>query len=208
MAAKRPDVCAGHQGIYMYHVTNVLGTDEEPEWGEVKVNAANDSYFDEDLLGLPVACFSTTLFDGLFPTRSPYPRQYDGKIPKEGTEFWRVSVPFNPSEFEIIDMQKPASTASQTGLRQIHLLCLKKNNEKDKLLAEILWERRLSNQARGQYFPGNAANTYNSSSLQEQKFFVNVTFINPVTVGDNARWTRVCRDIKAQEKVINTTAGR
>ena len=78
-----------------------------------------------------------------------------------------MDVPFNLNDFVIIGMHKSpaASPASQptpqSGWIQIHLLCLNKNNEKDKLLAEILRrERILSDQAQSQYFPGDAANTY------------------------------------------------
>ena len=187
--------------IYMYHVTNVLGTDEQPQWGEVEVNVADDWKLDGDLVLLPVACFSTTLFEGDFPTQSPYPRQLSERaIAEETPHFWRVSVPFNPSEFVIIDIPKPAAQSGiypQRHLRQIHLLCLNKNNERDKVLAEILpREQILSDQAVQQYFPGNAANTYGRMSPPNQKFFVNVAFINPVPITplNNATWSRVERD--------------
>ena len=68
-------------GIWMYHVTNVSAQNRRPDWHEIKpCSIANDKTYDGDLLGLPLASFTTTRYDGGhrdMPTISPYPRNHD-----------------------------------------------------------------------------------------------------------------------------------
>lgn len=80
----------------MYHVTNVCHKDDNqkhPKWNVIKPNVANDATYDGHLVGLPVACFTTTLFQGRLPDQSPYPRlQQDGTEVPVNTKHCRASV--------------------------------------------------------------------------------------------------------------------
>ena len=167
----------------MYHVTNVPSGEDQPNWTEIRLNVADDSHFDGDLLDLPVACFTTTLFNGGLPTQSPYPRLLsNGKAPEKDAEHWRVDVSFNLDGYTIFDMNCEAQG-------QIHLLCLNKNEEKGKLLAAMLDKQKLANLKK--YFPNDKANEYT-----DEKCFVNVSFINPVSLTNAGvvRWTKVKKD--------------
>ena len=123
----------GPATMRMYHVTNVstsaisrhafvtIGVKKhtisvatkEPDWSEVRLCVPNDKDYDGDLCGLPVACFTTTLYKGELPTFSPYPRNA-----APGTEHWRVSVPFYPDDYYIYKMHEARG--------QVQLLCLQK----------------------------------------------------------------------------------
>ena len=75
----------------MYHVTNVsvYYSSNHPKWTEIRPSVANDKAYDGELVGLPVASFTTTLYNGNLPTFSPYPRNGN-----ENDHYWRVKVPF------------------------------------------------------------------------------------------------------------------
>ena len=172
--------------ILMYHVTNVSADENRPDWREVKVHVADDEYFDGDLYDLPVACFTTTLRNGLLPATSPYPRQ-SSNGEKLKSEYWRVDVPFDPSDFDIYKM-------AEVNI-QIHLLCLHKasQDEKEKVLAKIMPRQKLASQEDlKKYFPDDGANDYDK---KDEHFFVNVCFINPVSLA-NGEWSQVKRDTK------------
>lgn len=198
----------------MYHVTDEpVKKDMEgqavnkPDWKEVKVNVADDTTYDGELVGLPVACFTTTLYNGKLPDKSPYPR-YVGKDkkhkPEEGTEHWRVAVPFNLSNYKIFKMGK-------SGI-QIHLLCLDINNTTDMLLADILTKNKitaLEDRGLEDYFPiidrdGN----HGPNEYQNTNVFVNVSFINPVAITKGHKWTCVKRDDKGHGKLKKTVNDR
>ena len=189
----------------MYHVTNVstsaisrhafvtIGGDKhaisvatkEPDWSEVRLCVPNDRYYDGDLCGLPVACFSTTLWDGGLPTFSPYPRNA-----ASGTEHWRVSVPFYPDDYDIYKMHEVHG--------QVQLLCLQKPANPHLCGPDILlitrfqqsryWREKLLTQKDLEtYFPGGNPNEYRNGKL-----FVNVHFVKPVTLSDKtAEWTPI-----------------
>ena len=60
----------------MYHVTKEV---KDTKWSKIEARCiANDKTYDGDLLGLPLASFTTTLneYNGKIglPTSSPYPR--------------------------------------------------------------------------------------------------------------------------------------
>ena len=70
----------------MYHVTDVSvdRSPNHPTWSTIKTSSADDKVYDGDLLlGLPVAFFTTTLYNNDLPTQSPYPRD---RTP--GEEYW------------------------------------------------------------------------------------------------------------------------
>ena len=159
--------------IYMYHVTNVDG--DCPMWNEIRLCVPNDKYFDPKLKGLPVACFTTTLYLGGLPDRSPYPRG------SSASEHWRVRMPFDPQEYRVFKIDKVD--------RQVHLLCLKTSGSKvERCLANLLhntspgWELHSEDQYNG-YFPGGKANDY------EYGPFVNVHFIHPVKIDPHDQYT-------------------
>lgn len=165
----------------MYHVTNIPECDKEPKWTEIKLSVADAEEYDGKLIGLPVAFFTTTQYDGGLPTASPYPR--DGR---SGDLHWRVAMPFNPNEYKIFEM---ASTL--IGRKQVHLLCLDKADNYtrhfEKVLVEILEERNLEVESDkfDEYFPNGGAND------SKTNLWVNVCFITPVKIGVNASWDTV-----------------
>ena len=198
-------------GICMYHVTNVCSKDHKgkvvsknhPNWTVIKQNVADDEYYDEKLVGLPVACFSTTEYMGGLPTQSPYPRwQQDGTPVPENTKHWRVSVPFNPDRYKIFKM-------AQRG-KQIHLLCLDDTpdgTDWESTLVSILNMHpslKLSSDDRNRYFPSGRANDYHDT-----KFFVNVCFITAVQItGKNVKWDKVPRDHQRYGTIVENFKGR
>ena len=123
-----------------------------------------DEHYDGLLCGLPVACFTTTLWDGELPDTSPYPRNA-----KEGTEHWRVSVPFDLADYEIFLMHKVD--------KQVQLLCLdnKEPFEFEAKLMRRVQDRKLTKRDFIKFFPGGKPNDY-----MESNFFVNVHFVAPV----------------------------
>ena len=80
----------------MYHVTN---QNARPDWDTIEpVSIANDETYDGNLLGLPLASFTTTLNEfphntiGL-PTISPYPRNINPENMYTGS-YHRVKIQF------------------------------------------------------------------------------------------------------------------
>lgn len=190
----------------MYHVTNIPGSQEQPTWKEVWVSVADDTQYDGELLGLPVACFTTTLWkarwdlEAKLPNQSPYPRyvKNEKRRPDKGTLHWRVDVSFDPTKYYIYEMAK-----SET---QIHLLCLDRddnsNPPRQELLRTILNKKKLADLQK--YFPGySGPNEYVSPQRgapdtrdQTQKYFVNISFINPVKIDTGANWSTVYRNAR------------
>lgn len=175
----------------MYHVTNISSRDENgqvvnsdhPDWNEIRPHVANDKRWDGKLVGLPVAFFTTTLYQGDLPTISPYPKS--GVV---NSRHWRVSVPFNPDHYKILEMARHE--------KQVHLLCLDviNGNDIEKGLVDILntgLGLQLYLEAdREQYFPDGQANDY---MQLHTNYFVNVCFIKPVQIGEDAEWDEVQR---------------
>ena len=199
----------------MYHVTNVPvkrnkrgQPKNQPDWEKVEVHVADDKTFDGKLVALPVACFTTTLYKGDLPTTSPYPRYVIDKVssgkhqPEEGTEHWRVVVPFNLSNYKIFKMAESSI--------QIHLLCLDRKKDADMLLADILMMSKITeltgHKDLGKYFPIvkgiPGPNEYGDKADPRYKhMFVNVSFINPVAITKDHEWTCVKRDDKGHGKL-------
>ena len=212
----------GPATMRMYHVTNVsasvisthafvtIGVKKHaisvatkvPDWSKVRLCVPHDKYFDGDLCGLPVACFSTTLNEGKLPDRSPYPRNA-----AKGTEHWRVSVPFDPDDYEIFLMHKAYIFESNEVRGQVQLLCLKKKLvtardqllDPDVLLMDLFMKSRdwtkklLTKKDLETYFPGGNPNDCMYSNW-EQRFCVNVHFVKPVLLSDTAEWTPVVKE--------------
>ena len=157
--------------IRMYHVTNVIATAQEPDWSEVRLCVPYDKHYDGPLCGLPVACFSTTLYKGKLPTFSPYPRGA-----ARDTKHWRVSVPFDPDDYEIFLMHKAPG--------QVQLLCLAKDKPSDlekelKTLLSLHDKKLTLNMS----FP---------NEYKKEKYIVNVHFVQPVPLTEGyLKWARV-----------------
>ena len=187
----------------MYHVTNVRIENplRKPNWTEIRPSIADDPTYDQQLLYLPIACFTTTLFDGIFPKCSPYPRHIANpsasryaRKPKEPNlplAYWRVSVPFDPmnSRYKFFKMAQHGRKVKFDGKRQqVHLLCLDtKGIEAAKActLVRILNMVDPSlmvhrNELTRTYFPDGYANEY-----YEKYLCVNVCFIEPVPIITN-----------------------
>ena len=179
--------------ISMYHVTNVPVSVERspkhPDWNMIKPSAANDKVYNGNLLGLPVAFFTTTLFKNELPKKSPYPRGGT-----KNTQYWRVLIPFDYCKFKLFLMNKYKSDTS--GVTQIHLLCLnEENSEAEKLLTTVLIhkEKLIDGTGLDQYFPSRRANEFTQDNM-----VVNVSFINPVLITEDAEWDTVQKNMTIQ----------
>ena len=176
----------------MYHVTNVSvdKSPKPPEWNMIKPSVANEPVYNGSLLGLPVAFFTTTLFNNKFPKTSPYP-----KGGTKGTHHWRVILPFDYCKFKIFLMNKYKTDKS--GITQVHLLCLnEENSEADKLLITVLTHKGILIDTT-EYFPEKTAADGGCT-------VVNVSFINPVLIGEDAKWDTVS---KRYDNPINALPG-
>ena len=168
--------------ISMYHVTNAR-SETHPGWVMIKPAVAKNAVYNGDLLfGLPVAFFATTQWRGTLPNISPYPRDAIA-----GVNHWRVTIPFNHYKFKLFLMNE---YKGNRGITQVHLLCLNKHfqSQAEKLLTTILThkEKLLDATKLDRYFPKGKANEYT-----QDRIFVNVSFINPVLITENARWDMV-----------------
>ena len=166
----------------MYHVTDVSveKSPKPPEWSMIKPSVANDPVYNGSLLGLPVAFFTTTLFNNKLPKISPYPRGGS-----KGTHHWRVILPFDYCKFKIFLMNK--YKIDKSGVTQVHLLCLnEEKSEADKLLITVLTHKGILIDTT-EYFPERSA------ADKEGCKVVNVSFINPVLIGKDAKWDTVSK---------------
>ena len=178
----------------MYHVTNVSvdKSPKPPDWNMINPTVANDTVYNGSLLGLPVAFFTTTLYQRNLPNKSPYPR---GAM--TGAKHWRVTIPFNFHKFKLFLMHKHKTPNS--GVTQIHLLCLE-NSEAENILTTVLThkEKPIDGPKLEQYFPNEKANEYT-----QDRMFVNVSFINPVSITEDAKWDTVPKNNKGQGNIFN-----
>jgi len=167
--------------IQIYHVTNQPAEVAQPTWDYIKLCQPNDKYFDQALLNLPVACFSTTLRDGIPPNTSRYPRS--GEL---NHYYWRVQKSISLEEYYIFYIGHKIHNSTT----QIHLLLLEKINVGDSAVAKVLESAHLftfSPEHRQTCFPDGHANESSSRN------WVNVHFIRPVRI-DGAAWdTALCQ---------------
>ena len=168
----------------MHHVTNVPldESSQHPDWHIIKPSVANDEVHNGSLFRLPVAFFTTTLYKNELPKTSPYPKRGT-----KNTHYWRVRVPFDYCKFKLFLMSEHKTEI--TGITQIHLLCLnEENSEAEKLLTTVLTlKKTLIDETRlDRYFPSGKANEF-----EKDHMFVNVSFINPVLITEEAIWDTV-----------------
>ena len=99
-------------------------------WDEIKPFVVKD--LRNLLVGLPVAIFTTTVYQYKRPKTSSYPR---GAM--TGTKHWRVTIRFNHLKFKIFLMNE---CKGGNGTEQIHLLYLNEHNlsKAEKFLTTIL----------------------------------------------------------------------
>ena len=171
-------ILGGSRVFTMYHVTDV-SVDKSlvhPDWTEIQPSVVDDKTFDGELVGLPVASFTTTLYYGDLPTISPYPR--DGI---EDKLYWRVAIPFEYDKYNIFLMNDHPT--------QIHLLCLNKDGtDVENILSVALKKRSLTDKHTAKYFPNDQPNDYSITNI-----FVNVAFIRPMTITGGKKWDTVKR---------------
>ena len=180
----------------MYHVTNVKEEDPQPNWETVKAcSIANDKIYDGDLLGLPLASFTTTSYIndkgkiGL-PTISPYPRSIPDlkKYVKPGTKHHRVKTPFYMDDYHIYYMGEHKGQSSNA-CTQIQLLCIRKQGRdsfEDEVFGIMLLQHYEKVLLPNTYFPNGEANIYTT----ENKVFVNVHFTHDIDIR-GAAWDLV-----------------
>ena len=168
----------------MYHVTK-LHHKESPDlpiWPKVEPKSiANDKVYDGDLFGLPLASFTTTLYNGGFPTSSVYPREKEFN----GKHLYRVKIKFLKSHYHIFRMAERYTEISKVS--QVHLLCIRKQGRDQfetivhGILLQRFQTRELTEQEIGKYFPGGKVN---DSKLGE-KMYVNVHFTHSIDIIDD-----------------------
>lgn len=179
----------------MYHVTNQSAKQPVPNWNEIEpCSIANDATYDGDLLGLPLASFTTTRYKDAgtigFPTVSPYPRNITGT--QYGGSHHRVKIWFNKTDFFIYNMSNHIT--EKRHIRQIQLLCIRKNgrddfeNEVYGILLKHFKKNLLEAHNLNEFFPNGQANVYDKNS--HHKMFVNVHFTYSVDA-TGAEWDTV-----------------
>ena len=194
----------------MYYVTNRSAQHDRPDWDTIEpMSIANDETYDGDLLGLPLASFTTTLFyrhtgRHTLPTKSPYPRNIHGKD-HSGRHHHRVKIKFYKHHYHIF-LMATYETKGSRGAIQIQLLCIKKHgrdqieDEVYGILLQHYRERELTEQTLDTYFPCGDANVYRGDSdIEVHKMFVNVHFTYPIDVRTGAHW-----DIVQKSNLIGT----
>ena len=158
--------------VRMYHVTNQSGDSPQPNWGEIRVHAANDRHYDGDMWGLPVACFTTTVFKGQPPDSSPYPRSA-----RPGQEHWRVSVWTDLSKYNLLLLNSVGS--------QHHVLALKIEGWEAEVFELLRYRFPLA--PRDAFFPDSRENEYRHTN-----FIVNLNFVSHVSLPlFLTRWEKV-----------------
>ena len=169
----------------MYHVTNQKICNPQPTWNFVRLCKPNDVDYDGQLYGLPVACFTTTLRDGSFPIVSPYPRNAAIK-----TSHWRVSVPFDPAKYTIFKVKNGVPI-------QQHLLCLRNDEASPleiflKAVLPLSFTVESAETGYNECFPRGSIGCEANEYSRGRKIFVNVHFIHPVPISDDAHaeWDR------------------
>lgn len=185
--------------IQMYHVTNQT---DKPDWETIEAcSIANDKTYDGDLLGLPLASFTTTLneYEGriTLPTKSPYPRCADSG------NHQRMRIRFNMNDYHIFLMKKHKGANNIT---QIQLLCIRKTRSDDDqghfedevygILLKYYKDKQLTKESLNIYFPNGEANVFRSSSDNEaDRMIVNVHFTYNIKVDANfgASWDTVAK---------------
>ena len=178
-------------GIWMYHVTkesalNIVLTFTSPPWTEIEPRSiANDKKYDGNLLGLPLASFTTTLYNGELPTVSPYPRGKSGW-------HYRVRVKFYKQNYHIFLMGEKYTQTSDT--YQYQLLCIRKCDRDQfeekvyRILLQCYEDQQLSDLTIKTYFPEGKAN----DAKHGKKMYVNVHFTHSINISDgHGEWDTV-----------------
>ena len=187
--------------ICMYHVTKET---INPNWSTIKAcSIANDETYDGDLLGLPLASFTTTQNEYMgkikLPTISPYPRNI-GRVVYTGS-YRRVKIRFKMNDYHIFLMGK-SSTSINNKISQIQLLCIRRSdNDRDQfedevygILLKYYKDKKLTEQSLKKYFPDRQANVYKGQSRNEaDRMFVNVHFTYDVDISVGVEWDTVSK---------------
>ena len=192
----------------MYHVTK---QENQPNWETVNAcSIANDDTYDGDLLGLPLASFTTTLNeyeDGTIelPDISPYPRNQPSKRASYCGKYYRVQVRFNMDDYHIFLMKEHTYEHKGKSNTQVQLLCIRRSDdERNKVEDEVYGillnhfkDAKLTEQQLQKYFPGKRANVYKSYSSQEiDRRFINVHFTFDIDIRipeSGAKWDFVTK---------------
>ena len=139
--------------------------------------------WDGRMFGMKVACFSCTTYQGKLPTISPYPTSGD-----PGTKYYRFykQIDLRNYDLYLVDDVQP-----HTKGRQVHIVAFPVNcstKEKDKIFQGQQFEQFTPDHEKfNTFFPKNKPNDYYKNG---QKFFVNVNFVEKVSV-DGGHWDTV-----------------
>lgn len=125
----------------MYHVSDKPESHDSnhPNWNEIEVAEARyEQYHGSILLGLPVAGFTIA---PLGKSIYPFLRGTTGK------KYYRVQALFNPTKYYIFNMNDCVAPDDQ-----LHLLCIRRNDEIIQKVEWLLGDRLLSDDEFRNYF--------------------------------------------------------
>ena len=190
---QQPDIKLKHRpGARMYHVTNIKADGDDSRYEYLKTNIAKDMTYDGLLVGLPVVCFTATLYEdshtqeAKLPTESPYPHGAEG-----GKRYKRVKVPLN--KYQGYDWWE-----MRLGNDQVHLLFTKDNWSKmlRNAIGPIQFNRvDKQGYAYLQYHEEgeNAGWHLNVYDKKVASPFVNISVLDEVKLDDQCDWDVVTR---------------
>lgn len=175
--------------VEVYHVSNVKSTEGQPEWGSIKTSISDDKTYDGVMVGLPVACFSSTLYGIQHPNRSMYPR-----IDQCDDSHHRFIKKVDLTQFRIFFLTRAYG--------QRHLLLLDGDDVTENMVADVLTACGIPELAGPDWehdgeamFPAGRANVY--GGVDNTTFWVNTNFWSPVATG-GGEWDTVARQAAAQ----------
>ena len=176
----------------MYHVTNIRAN-EDNRYEALQTHIVDDVTYDGLLVGLPVVCFTTTLYEDyrtheiMKPTKSPYPREPVG-IPEES--YKRVEVPLN--RFRGYDWWE-----MRPGRDQVHLLFTTRNGHWSVMLRNAIGPNRFNCLDKQDYEhlqchgDGENAEWHLNVYKPGVRPFVNISVLDEVQLDDECDWDAV-----------------
>ena len=176
MSVEPPPLEDANPNAVAYHVTN-LKSKKNDKYNELKLSIANDVTYDGRLVGLPVVCLSTTLYNNDLPTTSPYPRN--------GTKdklYKRVEVPLE--QFKDYDWWEMSR-----GVDQVHLLFT--NGHWSTMLRESIGTKfEVLNKRKYPFLQLHRAGWQRNNYKKREHSFVNIAIVHEVNVA-GCKWDDV-----------------
>ena len=167
----------------IYHVSNVSSDNNSPpSWDIIKLSLPNDMRLDgKYLYGLPVAMFSSTLWNGVLPIYSTYPRNTPSKN-HNGKRHYRFTTNMGIDHYLFYKM---CESTTFSDVVQVHFICIPKENpcEIEIIVSEELNSipgiKLIGKDDLHEYFPNGKGNNY-ARQDKKKRFWVNVCLLTPV----------------------------